>query len=124
MVFPFHFGFFQGTKGGDGDPLDVLILLEGKAWPGVELEVQIIGGFSALQSAKKKTVRNDRIIAVAVESALYAQVNSVGDLNEELLNQLKGFFVNYNRLEGKEFNIEEQLSMEKAMKVYKKARSG
>ena len=35
MVFPFDFGFVPGTRGGDGDPLDVLVLLDGTTPPGV-----------------------------------------------------------------------------------------
>ncbi|MGN6353764.1 MAG: inorganic diphosphatase [Parafilimonas sp.] len=34
MVFPFDFGFIPSTKGGDGDPLDVIIISEIKSFPG------------------------------------------------------------------------------------------
>jgi len=34
MVFPFDFGFLPGTKGGDGDPLDVLVIMEQACFPG------------------------------------------------------------------------------------------
>src|SRR3712207_13460 len=33
-VFPFDFGFVPSTVGGDGDPLDVLLLMDGPAFPG------------------------------------------------------------------------------------------
>lgn len=119
MVFPFHFGFFPGTKGGDGDPLDVLVLLEGDTWPGVELEVRIIGGFSATQSSEKNTNRNDRIIAVAAESAIYAELKNLEDLSDDLVNQIKNFFINYNKLEGKEFSVHDQLTVDQAFRLYK-----
>ena len=35
MVFPFHFGFIPGTHAEDGDPLDVLVLLDEPSWPDV-----------------------------------------------------------------------------------------
>ena len=33
-VFPFDFGFVPETTGGDGDPLDVLVLMDEPAFPG------------------------------------------------------------------------------------------
>ncbi|QEM11306.1 inorganic diphosphatase [Mucilaginibacter rubeus] len=34
MVFPFDFGFIPNTVGGDGDPLDVLVISEISTFPG------------------------------------------------------------------------------------------
>ncbi|HEX8920029.1 MAG TPA: inorganic diphosphatase, partial [Pyrinomonadaceae bacterium] len=33
-VFPFDFGFIPSTLGGDGDPLDILLLMDEPAFPG------------------------------------------------------------------------------------------
>src|SRR3981081_1158203 len=34
MSFPFDFGFVPGTLAADGDPLDVLVLMDGPGFPG------------------------------------------------------------------------------------------
>ncbi len=34
LSFPFHFGFIPFTKAEDGDPADVLILMNEPSWPG------------------------------------------------------------------------------------------
>jgi inorganic pyrophosphatase len=33
MALPYDFGFLPSTKGGDGDPLDVLVLMDEPAFP-------------------------------------------------------------------------------------------
>ncbi len=67
MVFPMHFGFIPGTKGEDGDPLDVLILMDESCYPGNLIEGRVIGIIEAQQTERNhKKMRNDRIIAAAV----------------------------------------------------------
>src|ERR1044072_4000774 len=41
--YPADYGFIDGTLGGDGDPLDVLVLVEEPTFPGCEIEVRPIG---------------------------------------------------------------------------------
>src|SRR5678816_3881477 len=67
-VFPFDFGFIPSTVGGDGDPLDVLILMDEPAFPGCLVKAKLIGVIEAEQTEEKKTTRNDRLIAVAADS--------------------------------------------------------
>src|SRR4051812_5075636 len=49
MSFPFDFGFVPGTKAGDGDPLDVLLLLDGATPPGVLVASRLVGAIEAEQ---------------------------------------------------------------------------
>jgi inorganic pyrophosphatase len=43
MVFPYDFGFIPGTKADDGDPIDVLLLMDQPAFPGCVIESRLIG---------------------------------------------------------------------------------
>jgi len=43
FVYPVDYGFFEHTLGGDGDPLDALVLLEYPVFPGVGMEVRPVG---------------------------------------------------------------------------------
>src|SRR6478672_393638 len=88
MSFPFHFGFIPKTKGEDGDPLDVLVLLDELCYPGCHIECRVLGVIEAEQTEKKETVRNDRIIATAVESARYAKIDSLKDLDKYLVDEI------------------------------------
>jgi inorganic pyrophosphatase len=58
-----------GTKAEDGDPLAVLLLMDEPAFPGCVVKAMIIGVTESEQSEDGKTIRNDRIIAVAKKRA-------------------------------------------------------
>jgi inorganic pyrophosphatase len=69
VEFPFEFGFVPGTVGGDGDPLDLLILMDAPTFVGCVVKSRLIGVIEAKQRMKDGTEeRNDRLIAVAVQS--------------------------------------------------------
>lgn len=102
-VFPYDFGYLPGTRGEDGDALDVLILMDEPAFVGCQLEVRLIGVIEAEQTEKGKTIRNDRLVAVAVESHLFKDVRELSELGNRLLDQIEHFFVSYNEAKGKEF---------------------
>src|SRR5687768_1900762 len=72
--FPFDFGFVPSTKGEDGDPLDVLVLMDEAAYPGVLVPARLIGVIEAEQTEGGKTERNDRLIAVAENSHTHREV--------------------------------------------------
>ena len=50
MSMPFDFGFFPGTKAANGNPLDVLVLMDGPAYPGIVVSVRLLGVIEAEQS--------------------------------------------------------------------------
>ncbi len=58
-VFPFDFGFVPSTLGGDGDPLDVLTLMDEPAFTGCLVTVRLLGVIEAEQSEGGETTRND-----------------------------------------------------------------
>src|SRR5579871_6578732 len=64
--FPFDFGFIPATRGQDGDPLDVLVLMDEPTFPGCVVTSRLIGVLEAEQTEDGETVRNDRLIAMAV----------------------------------------------------------
>ncbi|HLJ56720.1 MAG TPA: inorganic diphosphatase [Chthonomonadaceae bacterium] len=101
--FPHDFGFFPSTAGQDGDPLDVLLLSDDKLFPGLLVVARIIGAIEAEQTDKDGTLRNDRLLAVAVESLDYVDVKEIGDLGDSVVRQIEHFFISYNTYEGREF---------------------
>jgi inorganic pyrophosphatase len=104
-VFPFDFGFVPGTKGEDGDPLDVLVLNdEPLGFPGVLVETRLLGVVEAEQTERDgKIVRNDRIIAVAEPSLIYQEVIFLSDLPANVVEEIENFFISYNEQTGKRF---------------------
>jgi inorganic pyrophosphatase len=102
-VFPFDFGSIPGTVAEDGDPLDVLLLMDEPAFTGCLVQGRVLGVIEAEQTEKGKTERNDRLIAVAAESHTHASLHSLLKLEPKLVDEIEHFFVSYNKARGKEF---------------------
>ena len=102
--FPFDFGFVPSTLGGDGDPLDVLVLMDEAAFVGCVVVARLVGVVEAEQTeADGETVRNDRLIAVAEKARDHKEVRSLGQLSEHLLDEIEHFFISYNEIKGVKF---------------------
>jgi inorganic pyrophosphatase len=104
-VLPFGFGFVPSTHSGDGDPLDVLVLMDEPAFVGCLIEARLLGVIEAEQTENGKTERNDRLIAVTEISRNHKGIESLGDLHPNLLHEIEHFFVSYNAAKGKEFRL-------------------
>jgi inorganic pyrophosphatase len=104
-VFPFEFGFVPSTQGEDGDPLDILLIMEEPTYPGCLVSTTLIGVIEASQSRKGKKVRNDRLVGVAEKAQLSRKIRSLKDLDEKMLTQIEEFFTFYNKAEGKAFRV-------------------
>lgn len=104
MSFPFDFGFIPSTRGGDGDPLDVLVLMDEPVPAGTIVPSRLVGVIEAVQTEKDGTSEtNDRLIAVAATHDLYAKVKKLADVPEAVTSQIEHFFISYNEQEGKRF---------------------
>ena len=54
MAFPYDFGFVPSTKAEDGDPVDVLVLMDEPAFPGCLLQCRVIGVIEGEEGSKKE----------------------------------------------------------------------
>jgi inorganic pyrophosphatase len=121
MVFPYDFGFLPKTLADDGDPIDVLLLMDEPAFPGVLVPSRLIGVIEGEQVDGKKRIRNDRLVAIAEASHMYANVRKLNDLPKQFLRELQDFFVNYHKLEGKVYKLLGYKEISAAEKLIKKA---
>ena len=104
-VFPFDFGFVPSTRAEDGDPLDVLVLMDAPVYPGCIVPSRLIGVIEAEQTEEGETERNDRLLAVAANSAAHRSIRQLNDLSQDLVAQIEHFFVSYNEMKGKRFDV-------------------
>ncbi len=116
-VFPFDFGFVPATLGGDGDPLDVLVLMDEPAFTGCLAPSRLVGVIEAEEIKNGKRERNDRMVAAALASVDHADLTSLKDLSPNLLREIEHFFQSYNQIEGKEFRALGQFGPERAEKL-------
>ena len=119
MTFPYDFGFVPSTKADDGDPIDVLVLMDEPAFPGCVLTCRPIGVIEGEQGEKKKKERNDRIIAVEQDAHSWADIRTIDDLGKEFCQELEEFFVNYHKLSGKNYRVLGVKGPDRARKLVK-----
>ena len=105
MDFPYDFGFVPSTKADDGDPVDVLVLMDEPAFTGCVLQCRIIGIIEGEQGDKKNTERNDRVVAIERQNHSWADIRHIDDLGKQFREELEEFFVNYHKLSGEQYRI-------------------
>lgn len=121
MMFPHAFGFIPRTKAADGDPEDVLVILDEPVFPGCIVPSRLLGVIEAEQTEDGKTERNDRLIAVSASSRELSDVESLSDLNPVMIKEIEKFCVNYNEEKGKKFKVLARRGPQQAMKLLKKS---
>lgn len=122
VTFPFEFGFIPSTLGQDGDPLDVLVLMDAPTFVGCLVIVRLVGVIEAKQTDENnKYVRNDRIIGVASKSRRHEGVKALRDVPNALVAEIEHFFVAYNRIKGKKFKVLGRFGPKRARELVKAA---
>jgi len=122
MTFPYDFGFVPSTLSEDGDPVDVLVLMDEPAFPGCVLSCRPVGVIEGEQKDKKSKQRNDRIIAVEKDAHSFADVKTIDDMGKQFEKELEEFFVNYHKLTGKEYRVLAMKGPDQARKLVKNYR--
>ena len=119
-VFPFDYGFIPKTRGEDGDPLDVVLLVTNPTFPGCVVRAQVIG---YLEMEDESGIDN-KVLAVPAKKLdpRWAHIQDVGDLKAEQKQEIRDFFENYKKLEpGKWVKLKDFKSKEEAEKIIEEA---
>jgi inorganic pyrophosphatase len=84
---------------------------------GCLVPARLIGVVEAEQTEEGRTIRNDRLIAVATDSRNHKEVESLAQLSRNLLDEIEHFFISYNQVKGKEFQPIGRFGPERAEKL-------
>jgi len=129
LAFPYDFGFIPSTLAPDGDPLDIMVLMEEPAHVGCLLDVRLIGVIEADQTQDGTRTRNDRLVGVAVHSYSHEDLHSIDEVPASILDQVEQFFISYNKSRGKKFKVKGRYGpkraaalLEDAMAAFRKKR--
>ena len=92
------------TLAPDGDPVDVIVLMDAPAYPGCLVTYRLLGVLEVEQTDPgKPAVRNDRLVGIAEGASSFGDPRTIDDLDPALLGQIETFFQTYNELRGKSF---------------------
>lgn len=94
-TYPADYGFIPDTLGGDGDPLDALVLLEDPVYPGVWVEARPVGVLYMHDEAGEDA----KILCVPPREPRWADVHDLQDLTPQLVAEIQHFFEVYKALE-------------------------
>lgn len=113
VSYPANYGFIPQTLGDDGDPLDVLVLMQEQVLPLSILRAKPIGVMMMLDEGQG----DEKIICVAQDDPEYSGYDHIKELPNHRLDELRTFFEDYKKLERKETRVEEILGNYEAIKV-------
>jgi inorganic pyrophosphatase len=102
MHYPGDYGFIPGTLADDGDPLDVLALVEEPSFPGCLIEVRPVGILNMVDNEEA----DQKIIAVPNRNPRYDEVHTMGQIFPHVRREIEHFFTIYKELEGKKTRME------------------
>jgi inorganic pyrophosphatase len=115
--FPHSYGFIPQTLAEDGDPLDVLVIMQCPVHPFSFMHVRPIG----LMQMWDQGERDDKVIAVHAHDPSYKDVRDISELPAHRLIEIRAFFEDYKKNEHKEVRVDEFLGADAARKSVEEA---
>lgn len=95
FTYPTDYGYFEDTLGGDGDPLDALVLLEYPVFPGVGVKVRPV----AVLPMEDDGGIDEKLVCVPAKDPRWAHIQDLEDLPQQTKNEIEHFFSHYKDLE-------------------------
>lgn len=117
--YPANYGFIPQTLSRDGDPLDILVLMQEPVVPMVYLRARPVGGFRMLDEHGV----DDKIIAIAIDDPAMADYRNAAELPGHVLVEIQRFFRDYKVLEGKRSDVEDLYDRSQALEVIRDSRA-
>lgn len=119
VVYPANYGFIPRTLGDDGDPLDILVLMQEPVVPLSVLRARPIGMMDMLDQG----LHDEKIIAVHLDDPEYVEYQDIAELPVHRLRELRRFFQDYKALEDKEVRVRDFAGPEAALETIRKSRT-
>lgn len=124
LAMPMDFGFVPSTRGGDKDPLDIMLLSEAELPTGCLVTARLLGAIEVEQKdigSSGKPERNDRVIARLAESRRWDQIDRLDQLGDRFVTELNRFFETYKQLKGQTYDVLAVSGPERAVELIEEA---
>lgn len=116
--YPTDYGFFGGTLAGDGDPLDVLVIVEEPTFTGCRMRVRPVGALMMIDD--KGT--DEKILAVPLDDPRFSSIQRLADLQEHWQLEIANFFRTYKELQGVQTDVRDWCDVDEAWRVIEESR--
>jgi inorganic pyrophosphatase len=111
FYYPAEYGIIPQSLWDDGDPMDILVLMDEATFPGCIIETRPIGVMRMIDGGDS----DDKILGVPVTDPRCNEINDIQDVPPSLLKEIAHFFEDYKKLEGKTTEV---LGWEKASQAF------
>jgi inorganic pyrophosphatase len=101
MHYPTAYGFVPSTLYADGDPLDILVLLDEPTFTGCLIEVRPIGVMQMIDNGQL----DDKVISVPVNDRRHSHYVSIDNMRPHTKIEIEYFYSIYKDLEGKQTKV-------------------
>ena len=112
MSYPAEYGYIENTLANDGDPLDILVISSEPTFPGCVVPARVIGYLKVIDNGYE----DYKLISVVAVDPRYNDVNSLEDLSNFTLDEIKDFFKNYKTLQNIDVKVYDYHDKEEAIK--------
>ncbi len=113
MNYPAEYGHIENTLAPDGDPLDILVIVREKTFPGCVVPARVLGYLATVDNGKE----DYKLIAVAACDPRYDHVQKLEDLAEHDLKEISNFFQHYKILQGIAVEVGEYHGLEDTLRI-------
>jgi inorganic pyrophosphatase len=117
--YPGDYGFIPCTLASDGDPLDVLVLVDEPTFTGCLVEVRPVAMLEMLD----QEVKDEKILAVSCNNPRYRHILDRSDIEPHVLREIGHFFEIYKDLEGKRTKAQAWHNVQAARAVIQESNS-
>jgi len=117
--YPANYGFIPRTHGDDGDPIDILVLMQEPVEPLTIVRARALGGLRMVDDMGG----DNKIVAVCIDDPAFAHYNSIMELPPHVMRELDRFFRDYKQLEGKLSEVGEMYGKAEALSVINRSRA-
>ncbi|WP_414469367.1 inorganic diphosphatase [Methanobacterium sp. ACI-7] len=95
--YPAEYGIIPQTLYDDGDPMDIIVLMDQATFPGCVIETRPIGIMRMVDGGDN----DDKILGVPVNDPRFKEITDIDQIPKPLLDEIAHFFKEYKHLEGK-----------------------
>jgi inorganic pyrophosphatase len=115
--YDFNYGFIPDTLSLDGDPIDVVVVMDSELVPGCYIECKFVGYLETEDDAGV----DPKLIMYPCQKVdpTYAEINDINDLPKMTLDKIKYFFTHYKDLENKKVIVGDFKGRDEAVQIYK-----
>ena len=109
VAYPFDWGFVPSTRGGDGDPLDAMVLWDVQSFPAVVLRCRTVAVLQVEQNRRNhdssERTRNDRVLVMPIEARREESIRDTASLTARVRQEIEQFTYAAAALEGKDVRL-------------------